>query len=97
MYYGLCFTNLCSTSTLNEYGRNKSINSVFLINSLLQDTSYSINSINFIDVDMQAHTTAGSITVSILICLFIIARMSSSFLKWGKLCVSDSEEEAIQI
>lgn len=46
---------------------------------------------------MDIDFTTGSILVSIFISLFVLSRMAHSFIKWGKLCVTDSEEEALAI
>lgn len=46
---------------------------------------------------MEPTITAGSIVVSVLLSLFALSRMASSFLRWGRLCASDSEEEAIAV
>jgi peptidoglycan/LPS O-acetylase OafA/YrhL len=46
---------------------------------------------------MEPEITVGSIVVSVLLSLFALSRMSSSFLRWGKLCASESEEEAVAV
>lgn len=66
----------------------------FFIDAVLQnmtETGYYIKSAEFYAVDMDVEYTAGSIAVSILISLFVLSRLASSFSKWGRLCVSDSE------
>jgi hypothetical protein len=46
---------------------------------------------------MEASVSVGSVVVCVVISLFILARMASSFKKWGEYCVADSEEEVMRI
>jgi len=46
---------------------------------------------------MEVSVSAGSVATCVVISLFILARMISSFKKWGEYCVADSEEEVMRI
>lgn len=46
---------------------------------------------------MESDVTVGFVIVLIVLSLFVLSRMASSFIKWGKLCVTDSEEEALAV
>lgn len=46
---------------------------------------------------MEADVTAGSVAICVIISLFILARLVSSFKKWGEYCVADTEEEVMRI
>lgn len=63
----------------------------------MTEIGYDINSIKFFTVDMDAAFTPASIGLSILISLFVLSRLTHSLLKWSRLCVTDSEEEALAI
>ena len=63
----------------------------------MTEGNYSINSVQFNPVEMEIQFTAASIIVCVVLSLFILTRMASSFVKWGRLCMADSEEEALAI
>lgn len=63
----------------------------------MTESNYQINSVQFNPVDMDIQFTAASIIVCVVLSLFILTRMASSFVKWGRLCMADSEEEALAI
>jgi hypothetical protein len=46
---------------------------------------------------MEPSVSAGSVAVCVIISLFILARMVTSFKKWGEYCVADNEEEVMRI
>lgn len=63
----------------------------------MTDSNYQINSVQFNSVEMELQYTTASIIVCVVLSLFILSRMVSSFVKWGRLCMADSEEEALAI
>lgn len=75
-------------------------NQDFLIEAIFKDVTdpaYEVTAIQFNSVSMEASVSVGSVVVCVVISLFILARMASSFKKWGEYCVADSEEEVMRI